>query len=281
MKIGTLFGAILYFSVSIIFGQEKVYNTFSTTRIGNGHSTETLWKKELDLFFGHKFGDYSNGLKNTFNATDVAFGADYGITNDMQAGYSISKGAGPYKELINGYLKYKVIQQEKVGNPINFTLLANTAYTTMEASLDSTSPVSFKSWEHRLSYTFQALISKKINERFSLQIAPALSHRNYVAFEDVNTIASIGFASRYQLNKILGITLEYYLTLPNKRTVLGQTYYDPLTLSLEFNTGGHVFRILFSNSAGFGESQFIPYTNSTWKNGGFRLGFAFGRLFKM
>jgi len=281
MKFIILIGAFLFCFSATVLGQEKVYKTFSTTRIGNGHSTETLWKNELDLFFGHKFGDYTNGLKNTFSATDVSFGADYGVTNKMQLGYSISKGAGPQKELINGYLKYRVIHQEKEGNPINLTLLANTSYTAMEASADSTSPVSFQSWEHRLSYTFQALISKKVNERFSMQIAPALSHRNYVAFEDVNTIASIGFASRYQLNKVLGVTLEYYLTLPNKRTVLGQTYYDPLTLGLEFNTGGHVFRILFSNSAGFGESQFIPYTNSTWKNGGFRLGFAFGRLFKM
>ncbi len=281
MKLTIFFGAILCFNIANILGQEKVYNTFNTTRIGNGHSTETLWKKELDLFFGHKFGDYSNGLKNTFNARDVSFGADYGITNKMQVGYAISKGAGPYRELVNGYLKYKVIQQEKDGNPINLTLLANTAYSVMDASSDATSPVSFKSWEHRLSYTFQALISKKINERFSLQIAPTLSHRNYVAFEDVNTMASIGFASRYQLNKVIGVTLEYYLNLPRNRSVLGQTYYDPFTLGVEFSTGGHVFRILFSNSAGFGESQFIPYTNSTWKNGGFRLGFAFGRLFKM
>ncbi len=79
----------------------------------------------------------------------------------------------------------------------------------------------------------------------------------------------------------MALTTEYYLNLPNSRSVLGQTYYDPLTVGVEFNTGGHVFRILFSNSAGFTESQFIPYTNSTWSNGGFRLGFAFGRLFKM
>jgi hypothetical protein len=106
-------------------------------------------------------------------------------------------------------------------------------------------------------------------------------HRNYVAFEDVNTIASIGFGGKYQVTKVLSLTAEYYLNIPTNRTVLGQTYYDPFTVGLEFNTGGHVFRILFSNSAGYTESQYIPYTNTTWKNGGFRLGFAFGRLFKM
>lgn len=264
-----------------LFAQEKVYNTFNTTRLGNGHTTETLWKKELDLFFGHKFGDYSNGLKNTFYTTDVSFGADYGITNNLLTGFSISKGAGPYRELVNGFFKYKIMQQEKGGNPVNIALFANASYSTMDASTDSTSPVSFQKGVHRLGYTFQALISKKLNDRFSIQVVPTLMHRNYVAFEDQNTIGSVGLGARIQINKIMALTTEYYLNLPNSRSVLGQTYYDPLTVGVEFNTGGHVFRILFSNSAGFTESQFIPYTNSTWSNGGFRLGFAFGRLFKM
>lgn len=268
-------------SVSVSFSQEKVYNTFNTTRIGDGHSTETLWKKELDLFFGHKFGDYSNGLKNTFNTTDVSFGADFGITNNLLVGYSLSKGAGPIREIITGFVKQKVMQQEKEGNPVNIALYANASYTNMEASIDSTSPVSYRNWNHRLSYTFQALISRKINDRISMQIMPTVMHRNFVAFEDVNTMASLGFAGRIQLSKIIGLTAEYYLNLPHNRSVLGQTYYDPFTLGVEFNTGGHVFRILFSNSSGFTESQFLPYTNTTWKNAGFRLGFAFGRLFKL
>lgn len=263
------------------FAQEKVYNTFNTTRIGDGHSTETLWRKELDLFFGHKFGDYSNGLKNTFNTTDVSFGADFGITNNLLTGFCVSKGAGPTRELVNVFLKQKIMQQEKNGNPLNIAIYGNTSYSTMEASIDSTSPVSFQRWEHRLSYTFQALISRKINDRISLQFMPTLMHRNFVAFEDVNTMASIGLAGRYQINKIIALTAEYYANLPSNRTVLGQTYYNPLSIGVEFNTGGHVFRILFSNSAGFTESQFLPYTNSTWKDAGFRIGFAFGRLFKL
>lgn len=271
-----------FFIISLeIISQEKVYNTFNTTRIGDGHSTETLWRKELDLFFGHKFGDYTNGLKNTFNTTDVSFGADFGITNNLLSGFSVSKGAGPYRELVNGFLKQKLMQQEKRGNPFNISLLGNVSYSTMESSSDSTSSVSFQKWEHRLAYTFQALISRKLNDRISLQIMPTLMHRNYVAFEDVNTMMSIGMAGRYQVSKIIALTAEYYINLPNTRTVLGQTYYDPLTIGVEFNTGGHVFRILFSNSAGFTESQFLPYTNSKWGNGGVRLGFAFGRLFKL
>jgi len=276
-----IFFVFILFFTTISVAQEKVYHTFNTTRIGNGHSTETLWKNELDLFFGHKFGDYTNKLKNTFYTTDVSFGADFGVSNNVLVGAYISKGAGPYRELINGFVKHKVMQQEKNGKPLNITMFANTSYSTMDASTDNTSPTSFQSWEHRLSYTFQTLISRKINERFSLQIAPTLVHRNYVAYDDVNTMFSLGFASRYQINKVLGVTAEYYLNVPHNRTILGQTYYDPLTIGVEFNTGGHVFRILFSNSAGFGESQFIPYTNSTWSNGGFRIGFAFGRLFKM
>jgi hypothetical protein len=53
-------------------------------------------------------------------------------------------------------------------------------------------------------------------------------------------------------------------------------------LGIDIETGGHVFQMHFTNSAGIAEPQFFAQTNTTWKNArtwGVRLGFNVSRLF--
>ena len=57
--------------------------------------------------------------------------------------------------------------------------------------------------------------------------------------------------------------------------------YNSLSAGLEWMTNGHNFKIVLTNSRGFTESQFIPYTYSNWLNNEFRLGFSITRNFKI
>ena len=274
----TLFLSLI---VTCSFGQDKVYETFKSTRIINGHSTESLWKREMNFFLGHRFGDFTQGMSNMWNSTDVRIGVDYGVSNNLMAGFGLAKGAGPYRELADGYLKYKVLEQMTSGMPISVSLLATVSHTSMDASTDSTSAVSFTKWEHRMAYCFQALIAHKLNDRIAVQFMPTYVHRNYVAFEDENGLLSLGFAGKFQITKMFGITAEYYYLLNTNRVVGDITYRDPLSIGFEFDTGGHVFKIALTNSEGFGETQFIPHTMSSWNGGGYRFGFNLGRVFKI
>ena len=56
-------------------------------------------------------------------------------------------------------------------------------------------------------------------------------------------------------------------------------FVNPLGFAIEFKTFAHVFQINFTNSRGFGEGQFIPYTISKFTDGNFRLGFKISRHF--
>lgn len=272
-----------------LFSQEKeepIYNTFNTTRVINSHSTETLWRNELDFRVGHRFGDIAGNLggpKAMFgldNSADISIGFEYGLLNDLDIGLTRYKGAGPYRQLFEGYAKYKILRQT-TKTPVSLVFVAKTNFTAMEASLDSTAPTSFKGATDRLSYSYQLLISKKFGERFSFQLMPTYVHRNYVAFQDQNVTLALGAGFRLQLTKLFGVIGEYHYILRDNNLPISAATKDPLAIALEINTGGHIFQLNFTNSRGFGEVQYIPSTTSNIADGQFRFGFTISRVFKL
>lgn len=263
--------------------------TFNTTRTVNAHSVEMLGKRELDFRILHRFGDMatSGAGKTLFgidNAADIRISLEYGITKKLNIGIGRSKGAGPQTQLFDGYVKYNILRQMDDNSvPLSLAILGTSSISTMTASTDSTSPVSFHDgeWTQRLSYCSQLLISRKFGEAFSLQVMPTYVHRNFVAYEDKNGIFSVGVAARLKVGKSIHLLAEYFHLFPSNRVVNGTTYYNPIGLGVEFVTFGHVFHVTITNSAGIGETQFIPHTFSDLSQGQFRLGFTISRIFNL
>lgn len=281
-----LITTVIISGVSFSQATEPVYNTFNSTRVINSHSTQTLWKNELDFRVGHRFGDIAGqngGSKTLFgidNSADISVGFEYGVTNDLDIGITRYKGAGPYRQLFEGYLKYKFIRQTSK-TPISLAGIAKVYGTTMEASADSTSPNFYTKFTERLAYSYQLLLARKFSERFTLQIMPTYVHRNFVAFEDQNTHFAMGAGFKFQITKLIGVIGEYHYVIKDNNLAISKNLKDPLGLSVEFNTGGHVFQLNFTNSRGFGEAQYISSTNSDFTNGQYRIGFTISRVFKL
>jgi hypothetical protein len=57
------------------------------------------------------------------------------------------------------------------------------------------------------------------------------------------------------------------------------TFYDPIGISFEFTTPGHVFNLNFTNATEILENRFIPRTTTSWGKGQFRWGFTIARKF--
>lgn len=286
MKLYTLVFFMLINSWFLAQEVKPVYHTFNDTRVINSHSTETLWRNELDVKIGHRFGDISGaggGYATMFgldNSADISIGFEYGLTNNLDIALTRYKGAGPYRQLLEGYAKYKFIRQTSA-TPISLVGIAKMYGTIMEASTDSTSANSYTNFAQRLSYSYQLLISRKFSERFSLQVMPTYVHRNYVAFEDKNNTLAIGGGLRFQITKLIGVIGEYHYVFKDQNLAISNSTKNPIGLAVEFNTGGHVFQLNFTNSRGFGEAQYIPSTSSDFTKGEFRLGFTIARVFKL
>lgn len=287
MKQKLLFLSV-YIGYSSLIAQkgEPVYNTFNTTRVINSHSTETLWRNELDFRVTHRFGDIAGNLggpKAMFgldNSSDIGIGFEYGLFNNINIGLTRYKGAGPYQQLFEGYAKYKILTQSSI-TPISLVAIAKTNFTAMPASKDSTSPTSFRETADRISYSYQLLIARKFGSRFSLQIMPTYVHRNFVAFQDQNGTLAIGAGFRLQLTKLFGVIGEYHYILRDETLLIPSLIKDPIAVALEINTGGHIFQLNLTNSRGFGEVQYIPSTLSDITLGQFRFGFTISRVFKL
>ncbi len=235
---------------------------------------------------GHRFGDIAGtngGVKTLFgfdNSSDIAVGLESGISNNFNIGITRYKGAGPYLQLYEGYAKYKLLAQSNK-TPLTLVALAKFNVTTMPASSNSTSPTSFPDFVSRTSSSYQLLIAKKFNQRFSLQVMPTYVYRNYVGFYDQNGTFALGAGARIQLTKLIGIIGEYHYVFFEERVQEKLATFHPLALGVEFDTGGHIFQLNFSNSRGFGEAQYIPSTFSDFMEGQFRFGFTISRVFKL
>ncbi|MFN5634097.1 MAG: DUF5777 family beta-barrel protein [Flavobacteriia bacterium] len=262
-----------------------VEETFMSSRVINGHSVEMLRKGVLEFRVEHRFGDIAGtngGVQTLFgldNSSDIRIAFEYGVTDKFMAGIGRSKGTGnPYTSLIDGFVKYRILQQEKKGMPISMALIGTSSMSYAKASSDESMVQYYPKFSHRFAYCAQLNIARKFGERLSLAVMPTVVHRNYVLQSDVNTLFALGGALRCGLTSRTAILLEYYHCFNPSGTRAVNV--NSLGIAFEWITFGHNFTINLTNSRGFGETQFIPYTYEDWLKGQFRLGFCIGRKYQ-
>lgn len=255
--------------------------TFKSTRVVLSHSSETQKKYDLDLRIRHHFGDVGGAFGGSHTlygldiATDLYIGFDYGLTNKLTLGIGRSK----HDELFNFFIKQKAIEQSKEASPLTLTLLAQAGIIARKENFEN----EFNNDSTRTSYVFQAIIARKFSEHLSLQITPTYLLRSlHVAFGDNQNLFSMGFAGRFKLTKRLSLIGDYQLVnaFGRPRNIY-DTYFNPLGLGLEIETGGHVFSLNFMNSEYIIENSFLPDTKKSWNDGGVRFGFTISRNFSL
>jgi hypothetical protein len=293
MKPTLLLLALLVWAM-VLPAQDYGYRTFKDSRIVNTQSVETLSKRRLDIRIAHRFGDLlgDNGGWATFygleTAADVLIGADYGVTDDLTVGFYRSKGAGSMpdgqaglRQVLNGTLKYRFVQQQEDGPPVTISALAVTSMSAAEKIEDNPDIIrNFSQFSHRFAYHGQLMIASRLSDRLAAQLTPGYTHRNVVPFNDENGIFSLGLAAKVQVSRVFGLILEYTQPFSELRTT-DNGFYPILGIGFEIDSGGHIFQVNLTNATGIMETDYIPYTTTNWLDGEFRLGFTISRLFNL
>lgn len=266
-----------------LFGQ-VAFQTFKDTRVINAHSIEVLKAGKMDIRIGHRFGDLAGdagGWKTFYgleSASDVLTGIEYGVNEKLMVGISRTKGAGSLRQNVNGLVKMKLLSQSE-SMPLSLTGLTMASISTMSKSTETGQINSFSKFAHRMVYHTEVIGGRKFSDRFALQASFGYTHLNIVDGEGVNGFLSVGLASRVQLNKSTGFIFDLKKPISEGRNGFNQM---PLGVGLEWETGGgHVFQLNVTNSKGLTETDFLPYTDQSWADGQFRLGFTISRLFKL
>ncbi len=271
------------------FAQEAVFQIFKDTRVINSHSTEVLPAGKLDFRIGHRFGDIggqSGGWQNFYgleDASDVLIGFEYGVNEKMMIGINRTKGSNELRQNLNGLIKINLMQQEINGNkPFSLAVVGVTSLSTMPRVDGGGTLANFQKFAHRMAYHASFILSKKLSNRISLQFNGAWTYRNLVSQSDKNDLVSLGGAARIQMTKSLGLLIDANFPFSELRSDEEFEYYNPIGFGIEWETGGgHVFQMNFTNSRGLSETDFIPYSSSSWGDGEFRLGFTISRLFTL
>ncbi len=247
--------------------------TFKSVRLINGYTTETAAKKELVFSISHRFGNVNQGIYDFFglDQSTIRFGFEYGLTDRIDVGV----GRSNFEKLYDGFIKVKIARQStgKRNFPVTITLLEGMSVKTIDFAYDD---VDYP-FSARLYYVHELLISRKFNEKLSLQLSPVIVHRNMVETQDdQNTVGAIGVGGRYKVTNRFTCVGEYYYLLPGNTA---DNFNNSLALGVEIETGGHVFQIHVTNSTGMTEKAFIPETTGQWRKGDIGIGFNIIRLF--
>ena len=87
--------------------------------------------------------------------------------------------------------------------------------------------------------------------------------------------------SRLKLGKRISLNAEYYYLFITDVESLSTPLYNPLSLGIDIETGGHVFQIILTNSVGMTENAFLGHTTGQWLNGDIHIGFNISRVFQI
>ena len=251
--------------------------TFKSTRVMNGHSVERMPPGQLDFRISHRFGKLNSGLYEFFglDQSSIHLSLEYGILKWLMIGI----GRGTYEKTFDGFTKFTILRQSSGARnmPVSVSALSSVAVTSVKWP----DPDRTNYFSSRLSYVQQLLIARKVNQSFSVQIAPTFVHRNLVSTElDPNDLYAIGAGGRMKLTSRISFNAEYYYTV-NQRSYMSQTVYNPLSVGFDIETGGHVFQLIFTNSLAMIEKGFIGETTGSWKKGDIHFGFNISRVFTL
>jgi len=234
------------------------------------HSIEMLRAGVLDFRILHRFGKVSGGTYEFFGLdgpATVRLGLDYGLTNNISFGI----GRSAYKKELDGFLKFRPLQQSSGPGsfPISVVAVAGVTYAA------DTITKRYHSSD-RFAFYWQALIGRKFNDAITIQIMPTVLHKNIVAQGEKNDLFAGGVGARFKLSKRISFNLDYYYVLNQVQGIS-----NPLSVGFDIETGGHVFQLHFTNAKGINERAFLAETSDHWDNGDIQFGFNISRSFQI
>lgn len=275
--------------------REVVQATFKGTHLINSQTVEIEGPGTLNFMIQHRFGTINQGPYQFFGLDQAVLrlSFEYGLTDKVALGI----GRSSIGKTFDGFVKYRAVRQTTGPGamPVSVTLFASSAIMTEKFNGDEALT---RTTGSRLTYTYQALIARKFSPRLSVQLMPTLLHRNYVALStDHNDVYALGLGFRQKLTKRIAFTGDYFYLFPGSKS--GNTYKtvagpkpgelltvptglamrNALGLGLDFETGGHVFQLHFTNAQGMAEANFIPQTTGKFLAGDIYFGFAIARNF--
>jgi hypothetical protein len=258
---------------------------FAATKIINMQSTEIVSPGVLQFMISHHFSNIWNkdggsqnvaqffGLNSGVAHTYLSF--DYSPLKYMNVGVAMA-GSSKYE----GWLKFRILRQQTGAKNFPVTI----GWYSM-ANVNTAKDPDNEFTGNKFSFLNQLLISRKFNDKFSLQLMPTWIHFNVVPYgiNNSNEVFSLGIAGKYKATSKLNITLEYARQLNMHENLISKSgsiiNYNPdlLSLGIELSTGTHLFQFYVGSTTDASAIDQLARNNSAIKDGNIAFGFTINR----
>lgn len=249
----------------------EAYAVFKGLKIVNFESTKLISRGQFLFMVSHRFGSIENGFDSFFGLDDAVTRLNfvYGISD----GFNISASRSSFQKIYEASIKYRLVQQKENGFPFTIVGYNSILYNTA-LSQDNLPKLESK---HRLGYTAQVLISRKVTTDLSLELAPTFFHDNYAVIDSQdNSQYALGLGGRYKLGKRWSLNMDYGWHLNRADE---SPFKNPFSIGVDLETGGHVFQMHFTNAQAMNTNGFLGQATGDWGEGDIYFGFNLTRTF--
>jgi hypothetical protein len=264
-----------------VFSQEETQETksskpvrftFGTTVLIDNQTVATPYKGGLELEIHHRFSNIENyhNLFGIYGSANTRMGLNYGVTDRIMVGVGTTKD---YK-LQDIQWKYLILQQtEDNSMPVSLSYYGNIVIDLRKN--DAFGIGEYRSI-HRLSYFTQFILARKINEMFSIQVAPSAAYFNSVpqytdttGYKNLNLGLSAGARANLFGNQSLILEYDQLLT---KQDLEDQPKPN-LALGWEVGTATHTFQIFVANYNQIVNQRNLVFNTNNFAKGEYLVGF--------
>jgi hypothetical protein len=274
---------LIVFALSLflvpVFAQEEAASsepvrfTFGTGILIDNQTVETPYKGGLALEIHHRFSLIENyhNLFGIYGSANTRLGLNYGVTDRLMVGIGTTKD---YK-LQDLQWKYQILRQTADNKmPVSVSYYGNLVADLQKEEVFG--PAESYKDIHRLSYFTQLIVARKINDVFSVQVAPSASYFNSVpvysdttGYKNLNFGVSVG--GRANLFGAHSLILEYDQLLTKQD--LDNQPKPNLALGWEINTATHTFQIFAANFSQIINQRNLVFNTNDFAKGDYLIGF--------
>ncbi|MBT8308448.1 MAG: hypothetical protein KJN85_16025 [Maribacter sp.] len=273
-----LLSALLLLPI-IMLGQEKVKDSIkekperpafeSLTLIDN--PTNILFRKNtLEVQMQHRFGLINGGtndLAGFWAPSNIRMGLAYAIHDRLTIGFGTTK----FDRLQDFNWKVGILSQTRSDKiPVSVSYYGNFVIDARKKGNGL-----FPTKQSRYSYFNQLIIARRFSPKFSMQIAPSVSHYNLVENKMPNDVVALSIGGRYKISDQTSILLDY--SHPFVHHLDGVKFEnDPepgFSLGFEFATSAHAFQLFITNYNGIVPQKNYSQNTNDFFAGDFLFGF--------
>ncbi|MBK6831902.1 MAG: hypothetical protein IPG92_14710 [Flavobacteriales bacterium] len=266
--------------------REVVTNTFAGAEVINTHSVEVVPnRRSFGFMIQHRFGTISPDEQawKQFVGLDlpanIRFAFQYAPIKDAHLELARSKNGKTWDMGAKVRLLKQTVEDEV---PLSVTVLGNVALMSDDFPptsdelyfADGVTPFEYR-FEHRLSYAAQAIVARRFNERFSLQVAPVLMYRNLAPVGGSNLTMALAMSTRWKVTTKGSILFEVCPLLAGGPE---EDQLEPIALGYELATQGHVFQIIVASAQEIIDQRLYSTAPSRYDEGYFHMGFNIARI---